>query len=268
MTTDVLEGEVSGGAESTALALPSQIITLPPKRLQMSYNKSDVVTKEGKQPGHFMAEGVSTDVFYPNEMEVAVLRLMAPASNRYQASGLGPRTYFPGKFVDGSKPVCKSDDGVHPVAAYAAEPQLQPMATTCQDCAFSKWNNETKTPPACREKVRLQIVHVDSGLRFTFDCNLGTKYAYRVLEMYQTLSSTVTFENAVSKSAKPVFSYSTLMSLSMGSDGWPVLSFSRIRPIKDWQRFIPLYEDLIRPKEQPKVDPVEQAIQEEVLESI
>ena len=264
-TATTIEGEVVGGAECTALALPNEIVNLPPKRLTITHAKSDAV-KAGQEAGHFQAEGVSVDVFYPTELNVAVLQFKGPMHVVKDITKLSPRSYFPGKFVDGSKPVCKSEDGITPVAAHAGEPQLQPMATTCQECAFSKWNNETKTPPPCREKIRLQLAHVESGLRFTLDINAGTKAAYRAIDMYNTTASTVTFQNAITKSSAPNFSYSTAMSLTMGQDGWPVLSFSKIKPLEDWQRFIPLYEDLIKPKEKPVAEPVVEQAVESILD--
>lgn len=257
--------DITTNTECTALTIPNEILDLPPKRLIITHPKSDVV-KQGFAPAHFMAEGISPDVMYWSEMEVSILLFKGPGYLvKNDITKLGPRSYFPGKFVDGGKPVCKSEDGVHPVPPYAAEPQLQMMATTCQECALSKWDNATKTPPQCREKVRLYLAHVESGMRFVLDIKAGTKAFYRVKEMYQTLTSTVTFENAIAKCNKPSFSYSTLMSLRMGDDGWPMLSFSKIKPLQDWQRFIPLYEDLVKPKAEPVEDVIENSI-EEVLE--
>lgn len=257
--------------ESNALALSPTILTLPPKRISISGPKSDIVTKDGKLPGHFYSSDLSSDVFYPTEIEAVLLQFKGPESmvGKDNLDKFGPRAYFPGKFSWGAKPVCKSNDGVNPLAAYPAETQLQQLAVTCQVCSFGVWTVDEKgknIPPPCRQKIKMIIAHLTSGLRFELDINAGIRSAYRTADMYRTLVSTLTYENSLTGDNKPEFGYSFLMEIKMEGDT-PVLNYSKIRPVINWERFIPLYADLVAPKLTIPPD-IESEIEGEVLESL
>lgn len=62
------------------------------------------------------------------------------------------------------EPLCKSANGVNPDGGSAMMD-----VSSCEACPHSKWDNDTKTPPACAEVYRLLCYDLKNERPFVFD---------------------------------------------------------------------------------------------------